>query len=138
VKRVRFSTRARGTRFDRNIRLRRPIVLLLIAFLSGCANGSCCIRLEHESGQSVRYFILGVGVVTVPKPSESSGIVATRVSAFGLTVSEGPGLKLGLGYSASSVVAIPASIKNALVEVGSCTPDGITINTSQPEIAGNQ
>lgn len=110
---------------------------LLAGCLSGCANGLCCTFRTAETPQSIRYLVIGLGVVTIADANESSAIVAARVNALGLTVTDQPGIKFNLGYAASSLIAIPPSIKDAIVEVGECTPGGITIKSSLPQSLSN-
>lgn len=72
--------------------------------------------MRHEGG-SIHYLILGVGIVTVPKPETQTAVLATKAQALGINISDQPGLKLGLGYSSSTVVAIPDNADDVRVEV---------------------
>ena len=109
-------------------RIRRAAAVCTCLAMAGCTTIECCMKEARETADVTRYVIIGFGVVTVPK-HDHSGIVATRAQALGFFAANQPGLKFGLGYSSSGTIAISPTIENAVVEVGSCTSDGIKINT---------
>jgi hypothetical protein len=76
----------------------------------------------------VRYLIIGFGFVTIPKQKQGNGILATKTKAIGMLVSDQPGTKFSLGYSSGSVISIPNDTSDAVIEVQSCSDDGITVN----------
>lgn len=99
--------------------------LLLLVGLNGCAFFNCCFSYRFQSDQgAVHYVILGIGIVTVPNPNTDTAILATRVHALGLHLSDQPGLKMAIGYSSSNVVMIPDGAEDVRVEI-SQTPAGL-------------
>jgi len=114
----------------KRIPIRRAITVAgAVVLVSGCAGTTCCITSTQETEDSIRYVVIGFGVISIPKPKTSDGILATRMQATGLMLSNQPGLQFALGYSSSSLVAVPGNTNNAIVEVRTCGPDvGISVN----------
>lgn len=84
---------------------------LALVGLSGC-NG-----IPIESGDTVHYLIVGIGVVSVPGNPDQSNVRVSRMNALGLSLADQPGLRFGLGYSSGTVVAVPADARDVRVEV---------------------
>lgn len=104
------------------------LILITLALISGCTTTTCCFATKQESNASVRYWVFGFGVVTLPKPNTDNEILATKMQSVGLAISNQPGLKMGLGYASSSVIAVPADTDNTVVEASTCaSDDGIKI-----------
>lgn len=97
--------------------------------LLGCTGTNCCFTTTHESKDSTHYIVIGFGVITIPKSSTDDEILATKMQSLGLVVSNQPGLKVGLGYSFSSVIAVPIDTNNTVVEASTCK-SGSGINLS--------
>jgi len=76
--------------------------------------------------------IIGCGIVTVGE-SGKEALVATDVQAIGLSISDRPGLKVGLGYSSSTVVSVEDGAKDVRVEV-SKRPGGPLIVDTQSAV----
>lgn len=91
--------------------------LTLVLVLSGCA---------LQSGKQTR-LIIGFGVVSVSDTNQNLAQV-TRTKALGLTVSDQPGLKFGVGYSSSVVVAVKTNA-NLLIEVDDRPGEPLKVST---------
>jgi hypothetical protein len=79
--------------------------------------GACCSIPITAKDQTVHHLIIGIGIVSTPKQENSNGVFATRTHAIGVHISDQPGLKFAVGYSDSSVVAVPETTENIIVEV---------------------
>lgn len=101
-------------------------LVCLCLLLSGCASTGCCLSVTQEDGTHIRYLVIGVGVITLPKiPTEH--ILVSKVQGLGLLASNQPGLKLSLGLASSSTVIIPSKAQ-ALVEAKACTAgEGVSV-----------
>lgn len=101
-----------------SIYYRYLIILIALVGLSGCTTIGCCFSFANsKKDSSINYFIIGFGLLTVPKPEVQTAILATKMQALGAIISDQSGIKLGLGYSSSQVVAIPNSAKDVRVEI---------------------
>src|SRR5215211_7413229 len=86
----------------------RTLALFLPLWLTNCTSMQCCIAVPFQEGQdTIHYLVVGVGILTVPSPEAAAGVLATRVQALGVSVSDQPGLKLAIGYASSMTVAVP-------------------------------
>ena len=104
---------------------------LIVALISGCASTSCCVSLKYESEEALHYLIIGVGIVTVPKSGQQDAVTATKLDVFGIAISDQPGLKLGVGYSSSAVVAVPDGAEDVRVEVSHTPGGGMTVGAQR-------
>lgn len=86
------------------------IIVTIVSLSSGCS-----ICLPGKNGTS-HHLIIGIGVVSV-NDSTNNSVVITDTSALGLTVTDRPGLKLGLGYASSFVLSVPDNAADVRVEV---------------------
>lgn len=93
------------------------VLAALLAGLTGCSGPGCGLVLPVADNDSIHYVVLGLGVVSVPKPAGETAVLATKLDALGLSISDQPGGKLGLGYTSASVVAIPDKAENIQVEI---------------------
>jgi hypothetical protein len=64
------------------------------------------IPIEGKEGTK-HYVIIGFGIVTVKKTEGETAAIATNSQALGINLSDQPGLKLGVGYSSSTVLTVP-------------------------------
>ena len=104
------------------------IFLVSILLFSGCSG----LKVEGESG-TVHHLILGIGIVSVNDTKEKA-MVVTNTTALGVTLSNQPGQKLGVGYSSSSVVSVPTNAKDVRAEI-SKTPFGpIIVDVANAEL----
>lgn len=109
--------------------------LLCLIFLTGCASTNCCVSIKQDRGESIRYFVFGFGMLTVPKTNKEVAVTATKLDALGVSLSDQPGLKLGIGYSSSTVVLVPNGAEDVRVEIGSCAGDGMTVDTQRAKLS---
>ncbi|RVU35378.1 hypothetical protein EOE67_14475 [Rheinheimera riviphila] len=106
--------------------------LCLLPVLFGLAG---CVAPLRDSPSSAKYMVIGFGVLEVPKAPTHSNITAVNLKSFGLAISDFPAFSLGLGYTSSSVIAVPADIQHAVVEVSTCPAgDGIKMQTTSHPI----
>lgn len=117
-----------------SIEATRLLFAMVLSLLSaGCASTTCCFTTVQETDSAIRYFVLGFGIISVPKPKEDSRILAVRTTAIGLVVTNQPGLSMGLGYSSSSAIVIPGDTNGAVVEISTCTDGGISAKATSGE-----
>jgi len=96
--------------------------------LSACAQLGCCVAIRADGDRETRYFVFGFGIVSVPQ-AQRTDIVATRMSALGISISSQPGMKLGIGYASSEVLAVPTGVDDVVVEATTCPSEGMLLRT---------
>ncbi len=64
------------------------------------------IPIEGKEGTK-HFIIIGFGIVSVSYPEGETAVMATNSQVLGINVSNQPGLKLGAGYSSSTVLTVP-------------------------------
>ncbi len=74
------------------------------------------------------YLIIGLGLVSVKEANEQA-IEATRIHTLGLSITDRPGLKFGLGYSSSETVMVMDGAENVVVEVSSLPGGPMVVDT---------
>ena len=79
-------------------------------------NSSCSIPIKGKN-TTVHHLIIGIGLVTTTEEESNTGVLAIKTQAIGLQFSDQPGLKFAAGYSKSSVVSVPETTENIVVEV---------------------
>lgn len=99
-----------------------------VLVLSLCVT-SCSIPMQGKNG-SVHHLIVGFGVVTTAKDDENAGVLAIKTQAIGLQLSDQPGIKFALGYSDCSVVLVPETTKNIVVEVSQPVLGPLTVEVN--------
>ena len=77
----------------------RSLVTLTPLLLAGC------IVSVPGKESAEHHLVLGFGIVSVNEAPHEAAI-ATEVRALGISISDRPGLKMGIGYSSSSVVTV--------------------------------
>lgn len=87
----------------------------LVFVLAAWGPSAGCATIETKDGVTY-HLIIGFGVVRT-KRATNDAVVATDARSLGVVVSDRPGLKLGIGYSASTVVTVPAGAEDVRVEV---------------------
>lgn len=118
----------------RFLRFLFALITLLIG-VSGCGSFNCCASYSIQGDKgAVHYLILGIGIVTVPKPNTDTAILATRVHALGVNLSDQPGLKMAVGYSSSSVVTIPDGAEDVRVEISQWPGGSLEIETQKARL----
>jgi len=79
-------------------------------------NCACAIPINGKHG-TVHHLIIGIGVVTTSREGADAGVLAIKSQSVGLQFTDQPGLKFAAGYSSSSVVSVPETTDNIVVEV---------------------
>lgn len=110
--------------FSQNIFIQtsQGLLALLLCFT---ANG--CISWKGEEG-TIHHVILGFGIVRCNESTDKQ-VLATDTTAFGVSLSDRPGLKLGIGYASSTVVSVSSNARDVLVEVSKRPGHPIVVDT---------
>jgi hypothetical protein len=107
--------------------------------LSGCSVPSCCVSYGFKDGKgTIHYLILGFGLVTVPKLDKETAVIATRVHALGISISDQPGLKLAIGYSASNSVSVADGAEDVRVEISQVPGGSLEIETQSAKLTNKR
>lgn len=85
-------------------------LLMIATLLSGCV-----MSVAGKDGSS-HHVIIGFGIVSVNEAPDKA-VIATDTHALGFSVSDRPGLKVGVGYSSSTVVTVAPGARDVRVEV---------------------
>jgi hypothetical protein len=93
--------------------------LLLFALLTGCA-------ATGKDGTK-HYLVLGLGVVSVNN-TNPVGATVCKMQVLGIGVSDMPGVRFGVGYANSVVVAVPPT-NHVLLEVSDGPFKPLIVNT---------
>jgi uncharacterized protein YebE (UPF0316 family) len=94
----------------------QAVYYLTLILIIPLALGNCSgLKIKGENGET-HYLILGLGVVTTNDNKENA-IIATDSHSLGLIISNRPGVKLGLGYSESTVVTVQPGAKDVRAEI---------------------
>lgn len=99
-------------------KLRPCLALLLI--LTGCT-------LPVQKDGTRHYVVIGFGVVSAPVTNSPHAQVV-KSQAIGLILSDQPGIKVGVGYSSSTVVQV-ATNQNMLIEVSDLPGQPLKVNS---------
>jgi len=86
---------------------------LLILFLPGC---TIPLPSQGKEPQAIHHIILGFGIVTAKAPNDIA-YVATSSQALGISVSDGPGIKFGMGYSSNIGVSVSERAEDVRLEI---------------------
>jgi len=103
---------------------------LVVAFLTLFSALPGCISIPGKNG-TAHYLIVGFGIVSVNE-SLAQAVIATDSHVLGISISDQPGLKLAVGYSASTVISIADGADDVRVEV-SKFPGG-PLNVDVPSV----
>jgi hypothetical protein len=76
---------------------------------------TACVVTVNEKNNASHHLIIGFGIVSTNETPNTS-IIATDVTALGITVVDRPGLKFGIGYTASTVVTVAPGATDVRVE----------------------
>ena len=104
-------------------RRRVPVTLVVLSVLL-CQG---CMSWTDPSG-TTHHLIIGVGFVRCNETKDKQ-VLATYTTAFGVTLSDSPGLRFGLGYSSGTVVSVSSDAPDVLVDVKSGPYAPIVIDT---------
>ena len=102
--------------------------LSLIVFIFSMSSG--CIQIPGKGGTK-HYVIIGFGIVSVNESDEA--VVATQTQALGVSVSDRPGLKLGIGYASSTVVTVAPGAQDVRVEVSKIPGGPLVVDTQSAQ-----
>lgn len=67
--------------------------------------------------RSTTFIVFGFGIVTVPKPSGTTAVLAVKSTAVGIQLSDQPGAKVSVGFSTGATVAVPSGASDVRVEI---------------------
>ena len=95
--------------------------------MSGCA-----VSMNGKNN-SRHHIVIGFGMVSTNEASRNA-VVATDLTALGITLSDRPGLKFGIGYTASTVVTVAPGASDVRVEVSKPFGGPLTVNTPSAEM----
>ena len=79
------------------------------------------------------HIVIGFGMVSTNEAPRNA-VIATDVNAFGITLSDRPGLKLGIGYTASTVVTVAPGASDVRMEVSKPFCGPLTVNIPSAEM----
>ena len=115
-----------------------PVVGVVLSFsviMSGCGPLACCASLPIRGSQgSVHYLVIGLGLLSVPKPEDKTAVLATKMQTLGVGVSDQAGLKVGIGYASSTVVAVPDGAEDVRVEVSQKLGGSLIVDTPKANL----
>ena len=98
------------------LKLQFYLLIILITFVFGCSSLNSSKSSESKMGSVLTikgkegtkcFVIIGFGIVRVNRPEGETAAVVTDSQALGISVSDQPGLKLGVGYSSNTVLTVP-------------------------------
>ncbi len=89
---------------------------------------ACVVSIPGKEGRTTYHVIIGFGIVSVNEPAEQA-IVTTDTQALGITLSDQPGLKMGVGYSSSTVVTVADGAADIRVEVSKVPGRPLIVDT---------
>jgi hypothetical protein len=119
-------------------------VAILVVILGGCATGieradekgirpakdsTCqgvCIPITGTAGTKY-HLIIGFGIIATNEAV--NGVTATQAQGLGVSISDRPGLKLGLGYASSTVVTVAPGAADVRVEVSQKPGGPLVVDT---------
>jgi len=100
----------------KKIELSKHYHLALLINLLMCS--SCVVSIPGKGIESntSHHLVIGFGIVSVNEPDDIA-LVSTSTQVLGVNVSDRPGMKLGIGYSANTVITVPNNAEDVRVEV---------------------
>ncbi len=101
-------------------------LILLIAILG------CVVPVKGENNTR-HHVVIGFGMVSTNEAPRNA-VVTTDVTALGITLSDRPGLKFGIGYTASTIVTVAPGASDVRVEVSKPFGGPLTVNTPSAEM----
>lgn len=100
--------------------------LILLIAIPGCVVRSCVMSVDGENNTK-HHVVIGFGMVSTNEAPRNA-VVTTDVTAFGITLSDRPGLKFGIGYTASTVVTVAPGATDVRVEISKPFGGPLTVN----------
>lgn len=95
--------------------------LILLIAIPGCV-----VPVKGENNTR-HHVVIGFGMVSTNEAPRNA-VVTTDVTALGITLSDQPGLKFGIGYTASTVVTVAPGATDVRVEVSKPFGGPLTVN----------
>lgn len=86
-----------------------------------------CVVSVVGGNNTAHHVVIGFGMVSTNE-APNNAVVATDVKALGITLSDRPGLKFGVGYTASTVVTVAPGATDVRVEVSKPFGGPLTVN----------
>src|SRR5437762_14331078 len=70
------------------------VVVSLSVIINGCSRLACCMSVPlRGSHDSIHYLVIGLGLISVPKPEQETVVLATKMQALGVSITDQAGLK---------------------------------------------
>lgn len=103
------------------LRVRIPYSSFYLSVLAGVLaclmlTGCCGLPISGRDG-TVHHLIIGIGVVSVPKPGEGTPVTAVRSHVLGIDLAGGPAAGFRAGYSFNADVFLPRDADNVCAEI---------------------
>lgn len=98
--------------------------LVIMGVISGCAG----VSYKDDKG-AVHHLIIGIGIVSTPK-QDNAGVSVIKTEVIGIHASSQPQFKFGAGYLGASVIAIPMSTENIVIEVSQKPFGSLTVEAN--------
>jgi hypothetical protein len=104
----------------------------LVSLIILIAIPGCVMRVDGENN-TTHHVVIGFGMVSTNEAPRNA-VVTTDVTALGITLSDRPGLKFGIGYTASTIVTVAPGASDVRVEVSKPFGGPLTVNTPSAEM----
>ena len=105
------------------------VAALPLLGIGGCVGPGYGLTVPvNDDAGTVNYLILGIGLVSVPRPEDQRSVLVTRAHALGLMVSDQPATKVGVGYTSSRVVAVPREAGDVQVQISERVWEPLQVN----------
>lgn len=112
---------------------------LPLMMMNACSQASCCLSLPIQGDQSsIHYMVIGFGIISVPKPEQKTAVLATKMQSLGVSVSNQPGMKIGIGYTSGSLVAVPNGAEDVRVEVSQKLGGPLIVETQKAQLTNSK
>lgn len=99
-------------------------LLVIMGATSGCAG----VSYKDDQG-AIHHLIIGIGIVSTPK-QDNTGVSVIKTEVIGIHTSNQPQFKFGAGYLGSSVIAIPMSTGNIVIEISQKPFGSLTVEAN--------
>lgn len=116
-------------------RVLRSAAATIVATCVTISTGGC-IPIPGKGGVT-HHIVIGFGVVSV-REGEKDAVVATHVNALGVAISDRPGMKLGVGYTESTVVSVNQGAEDVRIEVSRVPGGPLVVECPRARLSENQ
>lgn len=105
----------------------RTIFCFTTATLAASLVCGCTICMPSKNG-TTHHLVIGLGIVSVNESPENA-VIITDTAVLGVSISDRPGLKLGVGYASGFVMTVPDNAEDVRAEITRvfCGPMMVTI-----------